>query len=191
MATETVGAPSEVGASVEWLANLLPISLSFIQHVRVGSHVRQTQDGALVGDVGSRDLVHGPSGGVENGRVAVAPGLRNHGVYHGRPPIYQPLYCVRAALGLETRQVKFWVVILGGEEDAGGFVMQHISLAVQLGMPVGAMMVNVPERKGVLCRERRLGSRRKPWSRREEDGLVDDVVMLGGRARIRSNGEER
>lgn len=100
MATEAVGAPSEVGASVERLANFLPVGLSFILHVRIGGHVRQAQDGALVGDVGSRNLVQGPGGGVEDGRVAVAPGLGNHGVYHGRPPVHQTLYCVCAALGL-------------------------------------------------------------------------------------------
>lgn len=68
--------------------------------------------------------------------------------------------------------------------------MRHVSLPVKLGMLVGAVVVDVPERKGVLCRERRLRAWREARPRGQQHGLVDDVVMLDGRGGIWSNGEE-
>ena len=97
--TEAVALPAEVDAAVEGLADFFPVRLAGLLYVRVGSHQSEAQDRVLIGHVGSRNVIHGPRVGGQDGDVALLPGEGYHGINHARSAVGQPVYPDRIAPG--------------------------------------------------------------------------------------------
>lgn len=82
MAAQPVAFPSKISASVVVSANLFPVRHPGKLHIGIRCHVGQTQNSILVGDVGRRRLVHGPSLGGEDRNISSMPRCSYHRVYH-------------------------------------------------------------------------------------------------------------